>query len=116
MVRIRETCARADRARCRVEPIVEEIDGAHMREAGLVREPDADRVRADRATAWIDALRTVAQIALLVAVEIDVHRILGHQCRQQRLICAGEIARRHESAADTPGDRSTYFGKAEIKL
>src|SRR3546814_4723591 len=62
-----------------------DLHRAFVREAGLVGQADAHRVARTRALALAGELG-VAQVGLLVAFEVHVHRVLRDQRGQQRLV------------------------------
>ena len=117
-VLVGEYCACADRTGLRIELVVEEVDGARVRETFLVGEADTHWIRrVGRAVARARHLQ-VAQVALLIRVEIQVNRIERYDRREQgpAVVAAGDqIAARHFSAADASGDRARDPGEAQVE-
>jgi hypothetical protein len=57
----------------------------------------------------------VAQVGLLVGLEIDVHGVERDQCRKQRRVGLRQVADRHDGTAGSPVDRGTNLGELEIE-
>ncbi|CAJ3435735.1 Uncharacterised protein [Burkholderia pseudomallei] len=88
-VRVVEARTHADRARRRIEPVVDRIDHALPRVAALVREAELDGH-----LAAVLRAADVLQVSLLVRVERRVDRRHRHERRER----CGRRARRHDVA------------------
>ncbi len=85
-----------------------------MRIALLVGQPDPDRVIAGGAFAIACEL-VVAQIGLLIAFEVHVHRIQRYHGGQQRGIGLGQIALGDHRAPGAAIDRRPHLGELQIQ-
>src|SRR5579871_5900458 len=86
-----------------------------MREAALVCQSNPYRIFCVDALT-LSATIFVAQIALLVAIKVDIDRILRNYRSQYGLVCLSEVARGELCAADPTIDRRAYLGEFQIQL
>src|SRR5262249_21276907 len=111
--------AAADRAGADVELVVDEIHVTLVRETDFVREAHAYRIRdVARARALTRAGELlIAQIRVLVPLEVDVDRVYRDDRREQRTaaVAAGdEIAARDFGAARLPVDWRLHLRELEV--
>ena len=106
--------ARADRAGRRIDLVADEVHRAGVRIARLAGEADAHRIRRAGTFALAREFR-IAQIGLLVRLEIDVDRILRNHSCQHALVGLGQIADSQQRAADASCDRRAHLGEIEIE-
>jgi len=114
-VGIRHHRTQVDRAGGRVDLVVDEVDRAGIRKAHVVGKPYAHRIARVRPLAFARQCH-VAQIGLLVRLEVDIDRVLRDHAGQHALVGLGQIADRQHGAADAPGDGRAHLGEAEIEL
>ena len=119
-VLVAEDRARTDGPGVGVELVVDEVDVAAVRKAGLVREAHSHRVpHAPAAGARALAVeRVVAEVGLLVALEVDVHRVDRHDGCEERGVgpALHDVAGGDLGAADTAADGRPHQSPVEVEL
>ncbi len=123
MIRVGKHASRAHCSRVRINPVVQEIDAALVRKAGLVRQLHLGRnfLIARANSCAFPAEADVFQDCTLIGVSVAIKRIerdeSGEQaCTRTRDTAADQISFRHQRAADSPVNGRANLGKFEIEL
>src|SRR5262249_4947729 len=101
-----------------IEAIIEKVDSAFARIDPLIWENDFGDLSS---AAQLRSLATlahaqVAQVTLLVDVEVEVDRIQSDYGCQQCLVADDEVTLADNLTADAPCDRRAYFCELEVEF
>ena len=100
--------------------VVDEINVAFVRIARFIGQAEIDRQPAPCSRAeWYLPSRIscrTRQHRRLVHIEVHVHRVLGNDGGQQRLVGDDQVAARYKRASDEAADGRSRLGPFEVEL
>lgn len=104
--------AQCQRARLRIQPVVGEAHAARVRKAFIADQADTHhRIARGRA-----AVLHATQQALLIGIEMHIHRILRNHGHQDTVVRARKVAGGQQRASGYASNGGTDFGEAQIQL